>query len=115
MSPEDLGREVERLHGCRAVHMGSVLVEESFQEPMVWRGYVDVFDIKGHAEARRCYAWSYRGENGQTRCHAILESPPVCSPVAAVRAAILEEYWEEYRQTRPVREEGAGREDGRPR
>lgn len=98
MSPEDLSRVVERLHGCRATHRGSVLVEESFQEPMVWRGYVDVFDISGHAEARRCYAWSYRTEGGQTRCHAVLEFPPVDSAVAAVRAAIITG----YRQTRPA-------------
>lgn len=92
MSPEDLSRVVARIHGCRATHRGSVLVEESFQEPMVWRGYVDVFDISGHAEARRCYAWSYRTESGLTRCHAILEFPPIDSPVAAVRAAIRAEF-----------------------
>jgi hypothetical protein len=91
MSPEALSRMVERRHGCRATHRGSVLVEESFEEPIVWRGYVDVFDLIGHVESRRCYAWSYRTENGRTRCHAVLELPPVDSPVAAVRAVVLAE------------------------
>jgi hypothetical protein len=66
-------------------------VNEIFNDQTVWRGEVEVFDLKGHPRAKRCYAWSHRGgpnDEGE-RFVAVLEIPPVVSPITAVRASIM--------------------------
>lgn len=45
-----------------------------------------VFELTGHPTATRAYAWSKR------RFFAVLHQPPVDSPQAAVRAAIVAEH-----------------------
>jgi len=82
---------VEQLHGCGAVHRLTVPVNEIFDDQTVWRGEVEVFDLKGHPRAKRCYAWSHReGPNDEgERFVAVLEIPPVLSPITAVRASIM--------------------------
>ena len=82
---------VSQLHGCSAVHCASVPVHEVFRGQTVWQGEVEVFDLMGHAKAKRAYAWSHRegpNDSGE-RFVAVLEIPPVESPVTAVRAAIM--------------------------
>lgn len=91
---EDLKKAIKRLHGCDAEHVDSVPVHEVFQEKTVWDGSVEVFELKGHPKAKRCYAWSHvHGEkDGQRRYVAVLEIPPVDSAISAVRVAIVDEF-----------------------
>ncbi len=93
---EDLKKAIKKLHGCEAEHASSVPVHETFQGKTVWDGVVEVFNLKGHPTATRCYAWSHtHGEkDDQRRYVAVLEIPPVKSVVTAVRAAIVEEFKE---------------------
>lgn len=90
MSPriEKLRDAVQVMHRCSAVHAESVPVLEIFKTGPVWEGVVEVFDITGHARAKRCYAWSYL-QNGETQFVTVLELPPVNSPLSAVRASIM--------------------------
>jgi hypothetical protein len=60
------------------------------QGKVAWEGNVEVFDLTGHAKAKRCYAWAYDVEDG-SRTLAVLELPPVISPITAVQAAIAAE------------------------
>lgn len=82
---------VEQLHKCGALHRETVPVHEVFQGQTVWQGEVEVFDLTGHPKAKRAYAWSHReGPNDQgERFVAVLEVPPVVSPITAVRASIM--------------------------
>jgi hypothetical protein len=82
---------VSQLHGCGAVHRATVPVHEVFRGQTVWQGKVEVFDLNGHAKARRAYAWSHReGKKDEgERFVAVLEMPPVVSPITAVRASIM--------------------------
>jgi hypothetical protein len=59
-----------------------------FQGRIVWSGEVEVFKLKNHPNARRCYAWAYQ-DDGKTQYTAFLELPPVSSPETAVRAALV--------------------------
>ena len=79
-------------------HFGEVkaaprLVKEVFQGQTVWEGEVEVFNIRGHPRARRCYSWAHAtGEDDKGKRYvAVLELPPVDSAQKAVRAAIVEE------------------------
>ena len=57
---------------------------ETFQGQEVWRGEVLVFELLDHPTASKCYAWSV-----DQKVTAVLHEPPVDSPLAAVRAAIV--------------------------
>ncbi len=85
-----LTKAIKATHGCGSRHVESVAVKETFQGKTVWEGDVEVFDLIGHPKAKRCYAWAYDGEAGG-RAIAVLELPPVISPITAVRVGIIGE------------------------
>ncbi|MFZ0632524.1 MAG: hypothetical protein WA399_14200 [Acidobacteriaceae bacterium] len=85
---------IHKLHGAKARHVHSVPVTETFQGKTVWDGIVEVFDLTGHPQANRIYAWSHDTDDPKTptRYVTVLHIPPVVSPQTAVQAAILQEY-----------------------
>jgi hypothetical protein len=84
---------VEHMHGGSAQLAQSVPVREIFEGKTVWEGVVPVFDLTGHPTATRAYAWSSPIEGStERRFFAVLHQPPVDSPQAAVRAAIVAEH-----------------------
>src|SRR5438045_2683993 len=88
----DLKAAIERMHGGAATLAQSVPVREAFEGKPVWEGVVHVFDLAGHPTATRAYAWSSPIEGStKRRFFAALHQPPVDSPQAAVRAAIVAE------------------------
>ena len=76
------------MHDCEASYAGSKPVKEVFQGKTAWDGEVEIFDIKGHPKAKRCYAWAYVDDDGKNQYTTVLEIPPVDSPEMAVRASI---------------------------
>jgi len=90
---DELKQAVERLHNCKASHIEDVVLVEKFGEKTVWGGVVSVFEIKGHSQATKCYAWSSPIEGSTKRkFFAVLHASPVTSAEDAVRAAIIREY-----------------------
>jgi hypothetical protein len=55
---------------------------------------VEVFDLHGHPQAPRAYAWSHDTDNpNQPKKHVtVLHVGAVMSPSMAVRAAIIQEF-----------------------
>jgi len=84
---EKLKKAFADLHGCKAVHLETVPVVETFKGEKVWEGEVEVFVLTQHPRASKGYAWSY-DEGKSDRVFAVLELPPVISPKTAVQAAI---------------------------
>lgn len=84
---------IKHLHGLDATWLESVPVHERAPTgETVWQGVVQVFAVE-HPKASRVYAWSHEsGPGGRRRFHAVLGAPPVDSPVAAVRVAIVGEF-----------------------
>ncbi len=81
---------IRHLHDCGATHVETVHVEEKAPTgETVWTGDVEVFDLVGHAKAKRAYAWSEATTGAKRRFFAVLHVPAVESPAAAVRASIL--------------------------
>lgn len=92
----DLQNVIEEQHDCSASLVDSEVVSEAFKGQPVWDGIVHIFEITGHPEATRCYAWSSPVESSsKRRFYAVLEVPPVQSAQDAVRAAIVAEHREE--------------------
>lgn len=82
---------IRRLIHCESRYIRSVTISEtflSFAKKKVWEGKVEIFEVNGHPQAERVYAWSDTvGEEG-TWYVVVLEIPPVRSPETAVQAAI---------------------------
>ena len=75
---------VRATHGAEAQLVKRVQVTESFEGETVWEGEVLVFDLTGHPTALLGYCWEVDG-----KVTTVLHQPPVDSPLAAARAAIL--------------------------
>jgi hypothetical protein len=82
---------IEHLHDCAATWRESVPVCENFRGKTLWKGEVEVFDLHGHAKAKRAYGWSHPegADNKGERFVAVLEIPPVDSPQTAVKISIV--------------------------
>ncbi len=90
---DDLKQVVEKMHGCQAALMEDVAVVEKFGEKTAWSGMVSVFNLTGHPQAKKCYAWSSPIEGStKRRYYAILHIPPIDSPEKAVRASIIHDH-----------------------
>jgi hypothetical protein len=83
----ELKDAIRATHACESLHVESVPVKEVFEDQTTWEGTVEVFDLIGHLQAKRAYAWSYRDGN-QNKTMAVLEIPPVDSPETAIKVAI---------------------------
>ncbi|RWI99972.1 hypothetical protein [Mesorhizobium sp.] len=65
-------------------------VSEEFAGERVWEGLVHVFDVQGHPKAKQAFAWSSPiEESTKRRFFAVLNIPPINTPIDAVRAAIV--------------------------
>jgi hypothetical protein len=83
---------IESQHGGLATFTQSVPVRETHNGQTVWEGVVHVFDLEGHPEATRAYAWSSPIEGSdKRRFFAVLHIGAMKSPADAVRAAIVAE------------------------
>ena len=78
---------IKAMHGCDSRYVESVPVHDVFQGPTAWEGIVEVLDLIGHSKARRVYAWQYEDGN-KTKTLAVLEIPPVNSPLSALKLVI---------------------------
>jgi hypothetical protein len=94
LEADQLQKAIEGLHRCSARLAQSVPVKETHDGATVWEGVVHVFDLEGHPTASRVYAWSSPIEEttDKRRFFAVLHQPPITSPAAAVRAAIIAEH-----------------------
>jgi hypothetical protein len=76
----------QSLH-CESRHLNSSRVEERGPDGAIWRGDVETFELVGHPEAQRCFAWAY-SEGGKFFHVIVLEEPPVFGPASAVLSAL---------------------------
>ena len=86
-----LRRAIWNIHGSHAVHVGTVAVKKTANGGILWEGPIEVFDLVGHARAKRSYAWGFpRDPAGEPlNIFTVLEVPPVDSPQAAVGASLV--------------------------
>jgi len=80
---------IRLVHQCNAIHRQTVSVHETVDSQTIWKGEVEVFDLTGHAEAKKCFAWSHSQKGKGVRFVTLLEKWPVNSPEMAVKSAIF--------------------------
>ena len=81
---------IRELHQAEARYVKSVAVRQWFQGKLVWDGVVEVFDLTGHPNAERVYAWAQDCDEPKALKQYVtaLHIPPVVSPETAVKAAV---------------------------
>lgn len=84
-----LAAEIEARHECDTIHKETVFVRENVGGEKIWEGYVEVFDLIGHKDARICYAWWHTQDDGILITFAILGNSLINSANKAVSAAIF--------------------------
>jgi hypothetical protein len=65
-------------------------VSEKFLGQTVWVGDVEVFDLEGHPQGKRCFAWGFKDDAGKWHYVAVI-SPPIKTATDAVRAYIIQQ------------------------
>jgi len=90
---ERLQMVIHHLHGADSTWMESVPVHEIFRGETIWKGVVQVFELRGHPKAKRCYGWHHLSgkDDRDERFVTVLEIPPVTSPETAVKVAAAKE------------------------
>jgi hypothetical protein len=91
---ETLQNVIRELHGVESSHRASVPVKETWQGETVWEGVIEVFDLHGHPKTNTAYAWSFQTDDAANpESHVtVLHIDPATSPLAALRAYLIQEY-----------------------
>lgn len=90
---EKLQQVIQELHCVEATHRESVPVKEKWKGKTIWDGVVEVFDLHGHPDTNRAYAWFHdTGDPEHPLPVTVLHIDPALTPAKAVRAFIVQEY-----------------------
>jgi len=93
MSFVEIGKILSEKHGFVLAYRESVPVKEVFQGKTVWDGIVHVFNLHGHPQTDRLYAWWHdTGDPEKPRLVTVLHIHPATTPLSAVRAFIAQEF-----------------------
>ena len=84
-----LQASIQLKHNCKAAHVETVSVDEIFHGEHLWAGQVEIFELKGHPTARRCYAWAERMDDIGVRYITVLHKGLVISAGSAVKAWLV--------------------------
>jgi hypothetical protein len=80
---------IQQAHQCTAVHSQTVPVHEMHAGQTIWKGEVEIFDLDGHAESKKCYAWLHEVKERNIRFMTALQNRVISSPEMAVKSAIF--------------------------
>lgn len=87
-SAAQLKQVIKSQHGVASTFAKSVRVHQTGLNQADWDGFVHVFDLEGHPNARRAFAWSLRiSGSTQSRFFAVLQTSQIATPLKAVKAA----------------------------
>ena len=85
---ESLKRLIEQAYKCKARHVSSTPILETFKGETVWEGVVETFDLEGASvTASQCFAFQFV-QDDKPEIRTVLGVDGIDSPHAALRAAI---------------------------
>ncbi len=77
---------IERRAQCSAVHIQTQPVRLALDGQILWKGKVEVFQLKEHPEAKLAFGWGVPNGQGQTEFITVIGRPPLDNPISAVKA-----------------------------
>lgn len=85
----NFGYLIDHAYHCKARHVASTPIRETFRGEIVWEGVVETFDLEGYPTASRCYVFEFARDTGPD-IKIVLSVPGVDSPLKALRAALVD-------------------------
>ncbi len=82
----DLMDAIELSGNCHAYYVHTQPVRIIMEDKVLWRGRVEVFDLKGHAFAKRAFGWGIKRKDKKKENVIVVGIPPLDTPVMAVKA-----------------------------
>lgn len=82
----DLLDAIELRGNCRATYFHTQPVRIFLEDRVLWKGRVEVFDLQGHAFAKRAFGWGVKRKDKKTHFVIVLGIPPLDTPLMAVKA-----------------------------
>ena len=88
MYREELLNAIEKKAGCAAVYIQTQPVKLSVDGNVVWKGKVDVFELKGHPQAKNAFGWALENEGDKKEYITVIGIPPLDNAVSAAKAYV---------------------------
>jgi hypothetical protein len=77
---------IEQRANCDAVYVHTQPVRIIFDGKVLWKGKVEVFDLKGHPFAKRAFGWAVKHKEKRTEFITVMGIPPLDTPLMAAKA-----------------------------
>ncbi len=82
----DVANAIEGKARCTAVFVHTQPVRIAVDGKFLWRGKVEVFDLKGHPYARRAFGWAIKHKEKKIEYVTVIGIPPLDTPLMAAKA-----------------------------
>jgi hypothetical protein len=77
---------IELNGNCKATYVHTQPVRIILEGKVLWKGRVEVFDLKGHAFSKRAFGWTIRHKEKKSENIIVMGIPPLDTPLMAVKA-----------------------------
>jgi hypothetical protein len=84
----ELLRAIEQSAKCDAAYFQTQPVRYGIDGAILWKGKVEIFQLKNHPQAKVAFGWGYEGKNKKIEYVTIVGVPPLDTPLQAVKAFV---------------------------
>ena len=85
---ENLLNAVENRAKCPATYLHTQPVRIAVDGQTLWKGKVEVFQLKEHPQAKQAFGWGYLNDQKKMEYVTVVGIPPLDNPVQAVKAYV---------------------------
>jgi hypothetical protein len=82
----DVLEAIETRAKCGVVYLHTQPVRIVLDGRVLFRGKVEVFDLKGHPYAKRAFGWAIKQKDKRTQYVTVIGIPPLDTPLMAAKA-----------------------------
>ena len=79
---------IENRAKCVAVHFQTQPVRLAIDGKEVWKGKVEMFQLKNHPQAKLAFGWGFQNEQKKIEYITVIGIPPLDNPLSAVKAYV---------------------------
>ena len=85
---DELLTAIENRAKCGAVYLQTQPVKLSMDGKALWKGKVEVFQLKDHPLAKLAFGWGVENDQKKMEYVTVIGIPPLDSPLSAVKAFV---------------------------
>ena len=85
---EALLTAIENRAKCQAVYQNTQPIKFSIDGKVLWKGKVEVFQLKGHPQAQQAFGWGFENAQKKMEYITVIGIAPLDTPMAAVKGYV---------------------------